>query len=398
MWTGAVRRRDLLLMRWRYFSLASSECAAHVGLDGAMNTDGQTADSQLEPAEAALMPADSAQTLGPTVTHLSRAKRVPLMQVLGGPEYSHMTPALAANLSVLDEPLACWMVADEAQVEVNLLDRYLDILATAEVPGTDEQVQVAIENQYGTADADHFGRLVGWYMPETGAQMGVLIAENFAPQLIKAIADGAVVRPEHGLWLVEASGYVVNGQRLITYATRACSLPRPDQIQRERVFRKGPVAGGNSSESEAEANRRAADFFDYIARTSTGWLGARLRGSSMTSGYYRTIEDNGGTCHLSLFVGQNRVSIGSCYLKANFDEATLDALGVANQTTEVEPEPARRYLRGSWWDIRLDVGRDTPPEQRPAELGDDLERAIAALRPAIDQHQAALLRSAGPPG
>jgi hypothetical protein len=360
-----------------------------------MDIDAQASVNQSRSAEA-VSPAPAAMASPELeVTHLSRARRVPLSQVLGGPEHSHMTPALAANLSVLDEPLACWMSTDEAQVEVNLLDRYLDILATAEIPETGEEVQVAIENQYGTADADHFGRLVGWYMPETGSQMGVLIAEDFAPQLLKAIDDGMIVRPEHGLWLVEASGYLVNGQRLITYATRACSLPRAERLQRERSFQKGRAAGGNSSESQAEANRRAADLFAYIARTSAGWLGRALRASQTTSGYYRTVEDNGSTCHLSLFVGQHRISIGSCYLKSNFDEATLDALGVANQSTEVEPPPARRYLRGSWWDVRLDVGRDTPPAERPPDLGEDLERAIESLRPAIDEHQQALLQAAG---
>jgi hypothetical protein len=101
--------------------------------------------------------------------------------VFGGTEPQFMTPGIATNISVLNEPLACWMVEDASTIEVNLLDKYLDILATAELPGSGEQVQVAIENQYGTADADHFGRLVGWYMPETGAQMGVLIAEDFDP-------------------------------------------------------------------------------------------------------------------------------------------------------------------------------------------------------------------------
>ena len=112
------------------------------------------------------------------------------------------------------------MDPDQSQMEINLLDRYLDVLAAAELPITGEQVPVAIENQYGTADPDHFGRLVGWYMPETGAPMGVLIAENFDPQLIKAVSDGLIVRPEHGIWLVEACGYLIHGQPVITYSHR----------------------------------------------------------------------------------------------------------------------------------------------------------------------------------
>lgn len=327
------------------------------------------------------------------VVHLSRADRLPLAEVLGGSESTQMTPAVAAHLSVLDDPLSCWMVEDTSQMEVSLLDRYLDILAAAEVPDTGEQIQVAIENQYGTADPDHFGRLVGWYMPETGAQMGVLIAEDFAPQLLKAIADGQIVRPEHGLWLVEAAGFIVNGQPLVTYTPRATTLLRSDQLQRRRAFeRRG--SSGTGGADQAEANRRAAALFAHIVRTSTGWLGRAIQASASVSGPYRWVRDNGNTCHLSFFVGVDRISIGSCYLKSTFDEATLEALVVANQSTEVDPEPARRYLRGSWWDVRLDVGRDTPPDQLPADLGDDLERAVDALLPAIDEHQAALCRAA----
>ena len=37
-------------------------------------------------------------------------------------------------------------------------------------------------------------------MPETGAQMGVLIAEDFDPQLLKAVTDGLILRPDHGVW------------------------------------------------------------------------------------------------------------------------------------------------------------------------------------------------------
>jgi hypothetical protein len=104
-----------------------------------------------------------------------------LAEVFGGNEPQFMSPGIAADVSVLNEPLASWMIEDDSTTEVNLLDRYLDILATAELPRSGEQAQVAIENQYGTADADHFGRLVGWYIPETGAQMGVLISEDFDP-------------------------------------------------------------------------------------------------------------------------------------------------------------------------------------------------------------------------
>jgi hypothetical protein len=326
----------------------------------------------------------------PAVSHISRSDRCSLAEVLGGGEARRMTPDLAANISVLDEPLACWMVEDSSTMEVNLLDRYLDLLAAAELPSTGEQIQVAIENQYGVADPDHFGRLVGWYMPETGAQMGVLVAEDFDPQLVKAVADGQIVRPEHGLWLVEACGYLVGDAPVVTYTTRACSLARTDQLDRQRAFARGRAGGGRSTGDQAEAYRRAAAMFEYLARTSVGWLSQAPRQAGVTTGYYRTLIDNGDTVRIELFVGSDRISVGSCYFKSTFDEATLEALVTANQETEVDPPPDKRYLRGSWWNLRLDLGRDTPQEQWPADLGNEIERGIDAIRSTIDTHQAAL--------
>jgi hypothetical protein len=298
-----------------------------------------------------------------------------------------MTPELAKNIGVLDEPLSCRMVPDQSQMEINLIDRYLDILATAELPLTGEQIPVAIENQYGTADPDHFGRLVGWYMPETGAPMGVLIAEGFDPQLIKAVNDGVIIRPEHGIWLIEACGFSVNGIPVVTYSTVACSLTRSDKIARDRAFRTG---AGSSSTSNAETYARAAATFSHIANTSHGWLGPALRKSPLTTGLYRWVEDNGHTCHLELFVGTNRISIGSCYLKSTWDDETLARLVAANEQVTLDPEPTRRYSRGAWWDLRRDLGRDTAVTELPADLGDQIEKAISIIRPALDAHQQSL--------
>jgi hypothetical protein len=332
----------------------------------------------------------------PTVAHLSRAHRRPLAEVLGGSEPVKMTPAIAANIGVLNEPLSCWMVEDSSTMEVNLLDRSLDILALAELPGTGEQIQVAIENQYGTADPDHFGRLVGWYMPESGAQMGVLVAEDFEPQLIKALTDAQIVRPDHGVWLVEATGFIIGSTPLVTYTVRASSLPRAERLVRERGFAKGRpgAAGRSNAEAQAEAERKAAALFGHIAQTNSGWLAPSLKKSRTTTGFYRWIIDNGLTCHVELFVGVDRVSVGSCYLKGSFDEMTLDALMAANQEIEVDPSPARRYQRGSWWDLRTDIGRDFVATDLPVALGDDIQRAIEAIRPAIDAHQDALKQAA----
>ncbi|MHB1582498.1 MAG: hypothetical protein ACYCU7_16175 [Acidimicrobiales bacterium] len=275
---------------------------------------------------------------------------------------------------------------DEVPTEVNLLERSLDILASAELPGSGDQVQVAIENQYGRADPDHFGRLVGWYLPETGAEMGVLIAEEFPPQLLKAVGDGRIVRPTHGLWLVQVSGYLVDGRPTVHYSTQACSLDRAVRIERERAFRQGPSGGRN----QEEAFRRAAEVFEHIGNTNRGELAHAIRTSPQTIGFYRILEDNGDTCHVALFVGAKRISVGSAYRKAGWDEETLDRLQTANGETQVSPEPDQRPLRGSWWNVKLGVGRDTPTSQLPPDLGEEIESAIGELRPAIDVHQRAL--------
>lgn len=324
----------------------------------------------------------------PTVTHLSASVRVRLADVFGGTESARMTPEIAAHISVLNEPLSCWMVEDDAATEVNALEKSLDILATAELPGSGAQVQVAIENQYGRADPDHFGRLVGWYLPETGAEMGVLIAEDFPPQLLKAVGDGRIVRPVHGLWLIEAAGYVVDGRPAVHYSTRACSLERLVRIEREQVFRRGP--GGGGAGGSDEAFRRAARLFDHIARTSTRWLGEAIRKSSQTSGLYRTIEDNGDTCHVALFVGVDRISVGSGYRKLPHDDETVERLATANAEVQVTPDPDDRQLRSSWWHLMRGLGRGTPEGQLPDRLGEEIEAAIDQVRPALEAHQRAL--------
>ena len=73
-----------------------------------------------------------------------------------------MTPKIASNIVVLESVLHCWFEEESVETEVPLLGKSLDILAKAEVPPSSDEVSVAIENQYGIADADHFGRLLGW--------------------------------------------------------------------------------------------------------------------------------------------------------------------------------------------------------------------------------------------
>ncbi len=332
-------------------------------------------------------------TTGPAVRHVSATDRVKLATILGGSEPQFMTPQIAENIDALNEPTSCRFLADTVETEVDILGRSLDILGAAELPGSGEEIQVAIENQYGTADPDHFGRLVGWYMPETGARMGVLVAEQFEPQLIRAVSEGSVVSPEHGLWLVEACGYQVGEAKLVTYQMRACSLPRSERLRRQKLFSRG--GGGSSGNGASAADyRNAADLFDWIGSTGATWLADALPKSRTTAGFYRRIVETGTPVYIELFAGTDRISIGSSYTKSGLSPEQLVLLEAANKEVEVEVPPARRYLRGSWWDVRTDVGRNTPADQRSDSLGLEVEKAIDSIRESVDQHNRALVEAA----
>jgi hypothetical protein len=86
---------------------------------------------------------------------------LPARNVLGG-EASDFTPwlHLQDNLDVLGRALGLDDLT-AGSTEHNVLGKRLDILASA----TDEdgqEVPVCIENQYGTSDASHLGRLVAY--------------------------------------------------------------------------------------------------------------------------------------------------------------------------------------------------------------------------------------------
>ena len=253
-----------------------------------------------------------------TVFHLSRATSKPLKDVLGGDEAKFMTPAIASNLSVLDAVVACWFDQESVDTEVTLFNRSLDVLAKAEIPGSGEETYVAIENQYGLADPDHFGRLIGWYMPETNAEMGILIAESFEPHLINAVSKGQIFRPRFGLWLVEATGQMLGDVPAVSYSLRATSIERDVLIAREKAYRQNQSY--SSSDMQAKRQFELAEteaLFSHIAKTGNGPLSREVAKQHTISRWYRKLVDNGQGCHLSIFVGRNRISLGSAYLKGS---------------------------------------------------------------------------------
>ena len=327
------------------------------------------------------------------VSHVSRGTRRPLSEVFGGGEASRMTPEIAKHIEVLDEVLSCWFDTESTETEVALLNRSLDVLSTAEIPGTGEEIAVAIENQYGVADADHFGRLVGWYMPETSADMGVLIAEGFDPHLIRAIEEGRVIKPKYGLWLVEASGQIVNGEAVVTYELQATSLERDVWLARKKAFRdNSSTVPGNSWAKRAADKSQINAMFSHIAATGNGELSRLVAKTQTSGGSYRHIIDNESGCHVVLFVGRTRISIGSAYSKKNFDKDLLDALTSIVKDSELDPEPRKRELRSAWWRL-ADVGTGTDSTTWPTDLGAQLDAQYEQVRLVIQEHQERMMQA-----
>lgn len=325
------------------------------------------------------------------VFHISRGSSQPLKDILGGGEAQVMTPAIAKNITVLDSALSCWFDSESPETEVALFGRSLDVLATAEIPGTGEEIAVAIENQYGQADPDHFGRLVGWYMPEVGADMGVLIAESFEPHLIRAVSEGQIIQPRHGLWLIEASGFDVGGTKTISYSLKASSLDRKRLLERELAFRKNLSGAGSATHEKAAADsERTEAIYDHIIRTSSGELSNTLSHEKTVGRWYRHLEQGAKGNHVSIFIGQNRIAIGSGYRKGQLSTDTLDQLTMLNNSIDLEPSPFKRELRTIWWKV-AGVGRSTPPEQLPEALGSQVQKSFDEIMPAVREHQAKIL-------
>lgn len=87
--------------------------------------------------------------------------------------------ALSKNLNQLDLG-----IFTNARCEVATANRIADIVAV----GNDSDEKLVIENQFGIADWDHWGRLEG-YARHHDATIGVLIAEGFEDLMIRACKE-----------------------------------------------------------------------------------------------------------------------------------------------------------------------------------------------------------------
>lgn len=322
-----------------------------------------------------------------TVFHVSKGTSAPLKSVFGGGEAAEMTPKIAANISALEYVVSCWFDEESVETEVPLLGKSLDVLAKAEVPPSGDEISVAIENQYGLADADHFGRLLGWYMPETSAEMGILIAESFDPHLVRAVSEGEIVRPKHGLWLVEATGQLVGGVAIVSYALKASSLKREDLLSREKAF-KTEKSGVPINQSEKDLHNLAATeaLFAHISRTGTGAVSSQIGKVKTVSRWYRVIRKFDFDLHIPVFIGAHRISIGLAYLKGNLDPDLLIELGDINREMELSPEPFKREIRSVWWNV-ANVGKADDPSKWPTDLGHQIDAAFEIIEaPILELH------------
>ena len=170
------------------------------------------------------------------VPHSSQTQSLPILEGLtlakafGGGEATHFNPACAEMIDRIVEPVVGEEVIDVHR-EVKCESSRLDLLAV-----TSER-RVAVELQYGDADASHLGRLVGWYGPSVGATDMVLVAEGFPTLLVDAVRNDRL----RDLALVQASaGWNQGGEVAVAFSIVASSVV--------------PESGS----SEAEAAKQAA--------------------------------------------------------------------------------------------------------------------------------------------
>jgi hypothetical protein len=182
-----------------------------------------------------------------------------LAKAFGGGEATHFNPACAEMIDRIVEPVVGEEVIDVHR-EVKCEGSRLDLLAV-----TNER-RVAVELQYGDADASHLGRLVGWYGPSVGATDMVLVAEGFPALLVDAVRNDRL----RDLALVQASaGWNQGGEVGVAFSIAASSVVR------------------ESGSSEAQAAKHAAHYESV-----------RLLGDALATHH---LKDSGAKDYIRLF-------------------------------------------------------------------------------------------------
>ncbi len=143
-----------------------------------------------------------------------KLERLSLNKVFEG-EATHFNPACAEMIDQIVGPVVGEEVIDVAP-EVNCQGSRLDLLAVT------SDHRVAVELQFGSADASHLGRLIGWYAPAVEATASILVAEDFPKLLVNQVRDNKI----SDLALVRAiTGWNKDGLVGIDFEVVASSLP-----------------------------------------------------------------------------------------------------------------------------------------------------------------------------
>ena len=187
-----------------------------------------------------------------------------IAEVVGGGEATHFNAACATEIDRIIGPVIGVDVED-VQREVPCGARRLDLLATA------VGRRVAIELQYGEADPDHLGRLIGWYAPHVSATDHVLVAEAFPASVVDGVRTGRI--PNMALVRV-VTGWNPDGSMGLDFEVVESNIER---------------LRGSSEDARARADR---------ARKSIKMLAAALSD--------RGLKDSNARDYVRLFPVQNR--------------------------------------------------------------------------------------------
>tara|TARA_Y100001970_G_scaffold198822_1_gene241868 strand:- start:1706 stop:2587 length:882 start_codon:yes stop_codon:yes gene_type:complete len=141
-----------------------------------------------------------------------KLERLSLNKVFEG-EATHFNPACAEMIDRIVGPVVGEEVIDVSR-EVNCEGSRLDLLAVT------NDHRVAVELQFGSADASHLGRLIGWYAPAVEATVSILVAEGFPKLLVNQVRDKKI----NSLALVRVfAGWNQDGQVGIDFEVVASS-------------------------------------------------------------------------------------------------------------------------------------------------------------------------------
>lgn len=175
---------------------------------------------------------------------------LPAREILGG-EASDFTPWLAANLDLLAEALGLTDLTLEG-TEQSVQGKSLDILARG-VDQDDNEVVVAIENQYGVTDHRHLGQLIT-YLAQYGHGYAVWVVEEVHPAHAAAVDFLNRTSPEDVNYFLAQVRFThgADGGHQVFFELAA----------KPNIFSKQP--GGSSRSASRPANEPRKDYLAHV--------------------------------------------------------------------------------------------------------------------------------------